>query len=95
MVFGLTKLSIKTEICSDCVIGKHHRDSFPKEATWLASEVLQLVHADICGAVTPPSHSNKRYILCFIDDYSRKSWMFFSESEIGSILFLQVLQEDG
>uniref|UniRef100_A0A2N9G6A8 Integrase catalytic domain-containing protein n=5 Tax=Fagus sylvatica TaxID=28930 RepID=A0A2N9G6A8_FAGSY len=32
---------------------------------------------DICGPITPTSNSNKRYILLFIDDYSRKAWVYF------------------
>jgi transposase InsO family protein len=38
---------------------------------------LELIHADIYGLITPTSNSNKRYILLFIDDYSRKAWVYF------------------
>lgn len=38
---------------------------------------MQLVHADLCGPITPASNSDKRYILTFIDDFSRKVWVYF------------------
>jgi len=46
-------------------------------STWRASQKLQLIHADICGPISPTSNSKKRYLICFIDDYSRKSWVYF------------------
>jgi len=38
---------------------------------------LQLIHSDICGPINPTSNGNKRYILIFIDDLSRKVWVYF------------------
>jgi transposase InsO family protein len=46
-------------------------------STWRASQILQLVHADICGPITPISKSKKRYLISFIDDFSRKTWVYF------------------
>lgn len=43
---------------------------------------LQLVHADICGPINPMSNSGKRYILCFIDDFSPKSWVFLLTAKL-------------
>ncbi|GJT03883.1 retrovirus-related pol polyprotein from transposon TNT 1-94 [Tanacetum coccineum] len=66
-----------SEVCKDCLVGKHHREPFPSKSTWRASQVLELIHADLCGPISPASNSNKRYTLCFIDDFSRKSWVYF------------------
>lgn len=35
------------------------------------------MHADICGPIKPESNSNKRYFLSFIDDFTRKTWIYF------------------
>jgi hypothetical protein len=43
----------------------------------MASQKLELVHADICGPIKPTSNNNKRYFLSFIDDFSRKTWIYF------------------
>lgn len=77
MVKGLPPLKRTTKICTDCLVGKQHRDVIPKKSKWRASERLQLIHADICGPITPTSNSGKRYFLSFIDDYSRKIWIYF------------------
>lgn len=77
MVKGLPQLKASTKMCHDCLVGKQRRDSIPKKSLWRASQRLQLVHADICGPITPTSNSHKRYLLSFIDDYSRKMWIYF------------------
>ena len=77
MVRGLPLLTEPDELCTECIVGKHHRDPIPKKSSWRASQALGLIHANICGPITPPSYGNKQYILCFIDDYSRKSWLYF------------------
>ena len=73
MVRGLPTFTVSDELCTDCIMGKHHRDAIPKKSSWRASQVLGLIHVDICGSITPMSCGNKKYTLCFIDDYSRKS----------------------
>lgn len=77
MVVGLPNLKLTKELCTTCLIGKQHRESMPKRSSWRALKQLQLVHSDICGPITPASHSDKRYILSFIDDFSRKTWVYF------------------
>ena len=77
MVCGLPKFTSSDKLCTDCIVGKHHRDPIPRKSSWRASQILDLIHVDICGPITPMSNSNKRYTLCFIDDYSKRSWIYF------------------
>lgn len=42
-----------------------------------AKQQLQLVHSDICGSMETESHGGNRYFLTSIDDYSRKTWVYF------------------
>jgi transposase InsO family protein len=77
MIHGLPQLSASTVTCTDCIMGKQHRDPISKRSTWRATQKLQLIHTDICGPVSPMSNSKKRYSLCFIDDFSRKAWIYF------------------
>jgi histone deacetylase 1/2 len=37
--------------------------------------VLQLLHGDNCGPITPPKPSGNRYFLLLVDDYSRYMWI--------------------
>ena len=77
MVRGLPHLPASSVVCTDCMVGKQHRDHIPKKSTWRASQKLQLIHADICGPISPISNGKKRYSLCFIDNFSRKAWIYF------------------
>ncbi|KAL4348689.1 hypothetical protein GQ457_17G010100 [Hibiscus cannabinus] len=76
-VNGIPTISHPNQLCEACLLGKHAHSSFPKEATSRAIEPLQLVHTDVCGPIKPPSFGKSRYLLLFIDDYSRKTWVYF------------------
>ena len=77
MVRGLPNFEAQKFTCSDCLVGKQPRKPMPKKSSWRAEGVLELIHSDICGPISPISNSGMRYILCFIDDYSRKGWVYF------------------
>ncbi|KAK9121298.1 hypothetical protein Syun_018915 [Stephania yunnanensis] len=77
MVTGLPDIGQVKITCEACVKGKHHRVSFPKQSKWRSTEKQQLIHSDLCGPITPPSNSQKRYLISFIDDFSRKTWIYF------------------
>ena len=77
MVLGLPQLTKPSRVCKDCLLGKQHRDSFPEKSTRKAELPLQLIHSDFCGLIQPISNSNKKYFITFIDDCSRKTWVYF------------------
>lgn len=76
MVKGLPHIGPYKKVCENCLVGKQKRESFPKKSTWRASKNLQLIHADICGPITPVSLGQKRYVLTLSDDHSRKMWSY-------------------
>jgi hypothetical protein len=43
-------------ICEGCVKGKHQRTSFPKDGATRASQLLDIVHTDVCGPMKTTSH---------------------------------------
>ena len=77
MVHGIPQFKSPSTVCASCMIGKQHKDSIPKKSNWKATEKLQLVHANLCGPISPTFNSKKRYIICFIDDFTRKAWTYF------------------
>ncbi|GJV97012.1 retrovirus-related pol polyprotein from transposon TNT 1-94 [Tanacetum coccineum] len=81
MVHGLPDLNYDDHFCEDCVLGKQTRSSFPKNANYRAKELLELIHSDVCGPLSPVSFGNKRYFVTFIDDFSRKCWVYFLEQK--------------
>ena len=46
-------------------------------ASWNASAPLKLVHSDLCGPLSSPSFSGCKYLLTFINDFSRHTWVYF------------------
>ena len=77
MVKGLPFVQHLDQFCEGCIFGKHSRRSFPQESFSRAKEPLELVHTDLCGPIKPSSFGNNNYFLLFIDDFSRKTWVYF------------------
>jgi hypothetical protein len=77
MVTGLPLISCRDGVCASCFLGKHHQDSFDKRVSWHTSTTLQLVHCDLWGPLSSPSFSGCKYFLTFIDDFSRRTWVYF------------------
>ena len=68
--------SCKLDFCKYCVYGKQCRVSF-KEASHTTAGVLDYVHSDVCGPISVASYGGACYFVSFIDDYSRKVWVYF------------------
>ena len=48
-----------------------------KSKTYTSNEVLELVHTDLCGLIEVQSYKGDRYIMLFVDDYSRMMTIMF------------------
>jgi hypothetical protein len=68
-------------ICEGCVNGKHQRTSFPKDGATRASQLLEIVHTDVCGPMRTTSHGGARYFFTFIDDFSRKTHVYLLKAK--------------
>jgi transposase InsO family protein len=69
------------QICEGCVKGKHQRTSFPKDGATRASQLLEIVHTDVCGPMKTTLHGGARYFLTFIDDFSRKTHVYLLKAK--------------
>lgn len=58
------------ETCEVCIRGKMTKIGFPKASERQSKQPLDLIHSDLMGKL-PMSMGKARYILTFIDDYSR------------------------
>lgn len=70
-----TKFSSEPSPCEICVKGKHARKSFNHTGT-RATELLELVHSDVCGKMSNTSLGGGKYFLLFLDDFSRKVFVY-------------------
>lgn len=50
------------------------------QANYSATNVLELVHDDLCGPISPRTAAGKRYFFLLVDDYSRIMWVYFLKS---------------
>jgi hypothetical protein len=81
MVCGMPSISLsKNEICKGCMLGKNIKKAFSSSDN-RAQGILDLVHSDACGPMSSPSLSGCLYYVIFIDDYSRKCWMYFLKAK--------------
>ena len=62
-------------VCEGCMKGRQGREVFP-QAEHRGRDLLELVHSDVCGPITPCSNGGNKYYLTFVDDFSRKCWVF-------------------
>ena len=76
MVKSLPVIHKQSNICEDCMTCKHQRGSLPT-STSQAKEHLELVHTYLWGPMQTQSIGGSFYFLTFIDDFSRKTWIYF------------------
>ncbi|SGZ06990.1 BQ5605_C031g10985 [Microbotryum silenes-dioicae] len=60
--------------CNACLASKAHRSPFPSLLSH-AAEPLALVHSDVLS-FPEESINHFRYLVTFVDDYSRKTWVY-------------------
>ena len=63
-------------ICKPCQLGKMTKSSF-KSKTYTSKEILEIVHADLCGPIEVHSYKGDKYIMLFVNDYSRMMTTLF------------------
>ena len=62
--------------CDYCLFGKHHRVTFNKTSK-LKENILDMFYSNVCGPMQLESLGGSRYFVMFIDDASRKVWVYF------------------
>lgn len=76
MIADLKNVIIPRQMpCEVCAESKMTRLPFKANGT-RAKSLLQLIHADVCGPMSTNSLGGGRYYVSFIDDYSRKCFVY-------------------
>ncbi|KAG6468104.1 hypothetical protein ZIOFF_072672 [Zingiber officinale] len=78
LVEGLSdSMKIDNEgVCEGCQFGKSHRLPF-ENSTSRCTTPLERIHSDLMGPTKTTSYSEGNYMLLFVDDYSRFTWVYF------------------
>ena len=77
MVNGLPLIEKLDSLCEGCILGKQHRENFPSGKSIREKAPLEIFHSNLCGPMQTPSLASNHYMLTFIDDYTRKIWVYF------------------
>lgn len=81
MVTGLPQFNQKHEgTCKGCALGRNTKGPFHSSES-RSKCILDLIHSDLCGPMSVASSSGFLYYIIFIDDYSRKTWIYFLKSK--------------
>jgi hypothetical protein len=77
MVDGQPNIHFSKGICEGCVLGKHPQEKFDKGKTQKTSSPLDLIHSNLLGPFLYPLINKERYMVIFVNDFSRFTWIFF------------------
>jgi transposase InsO family protein len=77
LVYGIAYIHLSRGVCEGCVLGKHPQAKFDKGKSQRASAPLDLIHSDLMGPFPRPSINKLRFVLIFVDDFSRFTWIYF------------------
>ena len=66
--------------CKGCALGKNIMNPFP-QSEHKSKEPLDLVHSDVCGSMSVHSFNGYSYFVTFINNYSRKTWIYFLKAK--------------
>lgn len=89
LVIGMPTVDHVEQVCDGCTLGKQHRKPFPQVSSFRASTGLELVHADLCGQISPTTLGGCSYFLLVVDDYSRYMWVEFLRTKDQALDFLR------
>ena len=71
------------QVCIECIKGKQ-RNMREKDAN-KCSDVLELIHTDICGPFSTLSWNGQQYFITFIDDCSRYDYLYLIHEKSQSL----------
>lgn len=68
--------NIDKSSCTICCEGKQARLPF-QPSTTKTEDLLEVIHADVCGQMENLSIGGSRYYVLFVDDYSKMAFVYF------------------
>lgn len=81
IVLGFPEIQVEHDgVCRGCALGELTKSSFSNSES-RSKGILHLVHSDLCGPMLVSSLGGFWCYILFIDDYSRKTWIYFLKSK--------------
>ena len=63
------------EVCESCLLGKMTKSPFTGQSE-RATELLGIIHSDVCGPLTVEARGGYSYFITFTDDFSRYGYVY-------------------
>jgi len=76
IVTGMYNVQQPSKVCDSCCESKQPRKSYNTEIPTKSLATLNLVYTDVCGPFEKFSLGGSSYFVSFIDDYTRKVWIY-------------------
>jgi hypothetical protein len=76
-IIGTPEIPFIKHVCSSCATRKMYKDGTPKQRTTQTTKPLLLIHTNLCGPLPTSSRTGNKYILTFINDFTKKTWLCF------------------
>ena len=76
MVTRLPIIDVPDHACERCLLRKQHRNSFSIEKSRRVKQPSKLVYINISYPDEVRSLGHNKYIVTFIDDFPRKTWIY-------------------
>ena len=76
------------EVCIDCIKGKQTKHT--KKGATRSTQLLEIIHTDICGPFDAPSFGGEKYFITFIDDFSRYGYIYLLHDKSQSVNALEM-----
>jgi hypothetical protein len=89
MVTGLLEIQVQHNgVCRGCALGKNVKGSFLSSDS-RSKAILDLILSYVCGPMIVASLNGYLYYVLFIDDHSRKTWIYFLKTKDGALTRFQ------
>ena len=81
VVEGLPEIQAKHDgVGKGCAKGKNTKKTFPGSKS-KAKGILEIIHSNVCSPMSSSSFSGYVYYVSFIDDFFRKTWIYFLKNK--------------
>ena len=73
---GLSHIQVSSEVCEEFLECKHTRNTFKQNVSTRSMDKFEVIYSDVCGPIQTKSLGGNRYFVSFIDDLTRKVWIY-------------------
>ena len=79
-------------VCVDCIKGKQTKHT--KKGATRSTELIEIIHKDICRPFDTPSLVKEKYVITFINDFSHYGYIYLlhEKSQVVNVLEIYITE---